>query len=239
MKYKLSNKTIRNILLVGCLVFILSVILGILLSDIYVSLLITGSLILLSLVSVVIYNLSVSDDVEKLRLDLEKFKLAVEYSSDHIAITDPDGNILYGNKSVERITGYPVSEVVGQKAGKAWGGLMPKEYYAKMWKTIKIDKKPFNSVLKNKRKNGEIYDAEVTISPVLSKNGSVVYFVAIERDITTIMNQNRSNTDLLSKIKAKNDQLEKMNRFMTDRELKMRELKKQIEELKQNKNNAQ
>ncbi len=49
--------------------------------------------------------------------DLEKFKLAVNNASDHIVITDPEGIVLYANKRVEEITGFPKKEVIGKKTG--------------------------------------------------------------------------------------------------------------------------
>ena len=96
---------------------------------------------------------------KKLATDLEKFKLAVENVSDHIVITDPDGIIIYANKAVEKITGFRRDEIIGQKVGTQdnWGGKMDYEFYEKMWKTIKEEKKTFSGELTNKKKNGEEY----------------------------------------------------------------------------------
>ncbi len=123
---------------------------------------------------------------EDLVKDLEKFKLATEDASDHIVIADQDGTILFANKAVEEITGFKPSEVVGKKVGtkELWGGEMDKAFYQNLWKTVKIDKKPFSGELHNHRKNGEKYIAKASISPILNRAGEVVFFVAIERDIT-------------------------------------------------------
>ena len=130
--------------------------------------------------------------------DLEKFKLAVENASDQIAITDKEGVVLYINKAVELITGYLAKEIIGQKAGKLWGGLMEKDFYTKMWKIIKEDKIFFKGEIKNKRKNGQIYYAEINISPILDKNDDVEFFVAIERDITQAKDIDRAKTEFVS-----------------------------------------
>ena len=118
--------------------------------------------------------------------DSEKFKLAVENASDHIVITDKDGAIIFANRAMEEITGFKIKEVVGKKVGskQLWGGEMDKAFYEKLWKTVKVDKKPFNGEIRNHRKNGELYIAKVSISPVLDKMGEVMFFAAIERDIT-------------------------------------------------------
>lgn len=118
--------------------------------------------------------------------ETQKFALAVEGISEHVVITDVDGVILYANPAAERITGFSPAEVVGKKAGskELWGGHMEKEFYEKMWHTIKVEKKTFSGEIKNKRKNGEEYIAVSSISPVLNKDGEVEFFVGIERDVT-------------------------------------------------------
>src|SRR3989344_5533840 len=134
----------------------------------------------------------------KLAKEMEKFKQAVDGASDHIIITDPEGTILYGNKAVENITGYTPEEAVGKKAGQIWGGRMSKEFYEKLWRTIKTEKKSFIGEVVNTRKNGEIYTAELRIAPILAKNGEVQFFVGIERDITKMKEVEQMKSDFVS-----------------------------------------
>ncbi len=149
---------------------------------------------------------------EDLAKDLEKFKLAVDGASDHIMITDIDGNILYANKAVETITGYTQEEIIGKNPGKLWGGHMAKDFYVNMWHNIKAEKKLFvgevenrrknNEVdiieMENRRKNGEIYTAELRISPILDADGSIKFFVGIERDITKLKEIEQTQRDFIS-----------------------------------------
>lgn len=123
--------------------------------------------------------------VKEKTADLEKFQMAVTSAFDHIVITDADGIVLYANKGVERITGFPVKEVIGKKAGskELWGGLMDRKFYKHFWDEIKNKKHVFIGELTNKKKNGEEYVTLASVSPVL-ENGKVKYFVGIERDIT-------------------------------------------------------
>lgn len=121
--------------------------------------------------------------IEKLEQELEKFKSAAEAAS-HLIITDDKGTILYANKAVKDATGYDPAEVIGKSAGKLWGGQMPKDYYEKMWNTILNEKKVFSGEVINKKKNGECYTAEMTITPVLDDQGKAKFFIGIERDIS-------------------------------------------------------
>jgi nitrogen fixation regulatory protein len=116
---------------------------------------------------------------------LQSFKLAADYTVDHIVITDPDGLIVYANRAMTRITGYEVEEVMGKKAGSSqlWGGFLSLAEYARLWGTIKTNKERYTGILPNRRKNGERYQAEVQILPVLDEQGEVEFFIGIEREI--------------------------------------------------------
>ena len=151
--------------------------------------------------------LNILEDVEKeksksdqLAGDLKKFKLAVENANDHIMITDSEGKVLFVNKSAERITGFSIEEILGKKAGgkELWGGLMPREFYMNLWKTIKIDKLSFYGEVHNRRKNGVEYIAKASISPVLNEKNEVDYFVGIERDITKEVQVDKMKTEFIS-----------------------------------------
>jgi PAS domain S-box-containing protein len=163
--------------------------------------------------------------------DIKIFKDAVESSSSHIIITNLDGIILYANKAAQIITGFKFSEMKG-KTPRIWGTLMPREYYENMWNILKTQKIAFRGELDNRRKNGEVYNALIVISPILNNHGSIIGFIGTEEDITQL----KSNAN---ELKSQNDQLKQMNNLMIDRELKMIELKEMLNEakLKLNKNN--
>jgi len=143
--------------------------------------------------------LNILDDAEEARVDLEKFKLAVENASDHIIITDSNGKIVYANKKAEESTGYSKQEMYGNFPNKKlWGGNMDKEFYEKMWDAIKSQKKAFSGKVKNRRKNGEYYTANVSIRPILSETNEILFFIGIERDITEEKQADQLKTDFIS-----------------------------------------
>lgn len=106
--------------------------------------------------------------------------------SDQIIVSDADANILYLNKAALEATGYTKEEMLGKTPGDLWGGLMSEEFYKEMWDTIKNLKKPWIGHVKNKRKDGTEYWAELRISPVLDENGNLKFFIAIEPNITAM-----------------------------------------------------
>lgn len=131
--------------------------------------------------------------------ELAKFKEAVDSASDMIIITDPDGVVVYANKSCQKITGFSPREIMGKKAGSLWKSPMPDQFYKRMWTTIKNQHRAFNGDIRNQRKNGEFYDAHITISPVFDKKGTtIIFFVGIERDITREKQIDRAKTEFVS-----------------------------------------
>lgn len=98
---------------------------------------------------------------------------------DQVVITDYDGVIIYANENIKNVTGYEIHEIIGKRPS-LWGGQMSKEFYKELWKVIKTDKKSVLVRVKNKRKDGTIYDAHLRISPVLDTQGNIQVFIGIE-----------------------------------------------------------
>ncbi|MCB1178054.1 MAG: PAS domain S-box protein, partial [Leptospiraceae bacterium] len=134
---------------------------------------------------------------EQIADSLKKFKEAVDNTSDQIIITDPKGLILYANSAIENIAGYTSVEVIG-KTPALWGKVMGDNFYKKLWNRIEVEKKPFRGEVKNRRKNGELYDVDSQIFPILDNNGEVKFYVGIERDITKEKEIDRMKTEFVS-----------------------------------------
>ncbi len=137
---------------------------------------------------------------EALAKDLEKFRLGVESAADQILIADSEGTVLYANPATEIITGFPLEEVIGKKAGgkELWGGLMEEDFYRRLWRTLNVEKKVFDGRLKNRKKSGEEYYAFVSISPILNAAGEVEFFLGIQRDITKEHEIDQAKTEFVS-----------------------------------------
>lgn len=129
--------------------------------------------------------------------DLIKFKQAVDGVSDLVIITDPDAKILYANNASKKITGYDKKEIIG-KNPSLWGKRMDTDFYEHFWKTLKVDKKVFNGEITNKRKNGEVYEAELSVWPILGEKKELIYLVGIERDISKTKAVERMKTEFIS-----------------------------------------
>lgn len=108
---------------------------------------------------------------------------AIDQSHDSVVITDVRGNIEYVNPAFTRITGYSSEESLGQNPRILQSGKHPKKFYDIMWQDL-TQGKSWQGLIINKRKNGEEYQEEATISPVIDHAGTIHHFVAMKRDVT-------------------------------------------------------
>lgn len=115
--------------------------------------------------------------------ELRAFAQAVEDAADAIILTDPERKIYYVNPSFELITGYTANEALGQRPAILKSSHTPPETHREMKKSIS-DGNPWRGEVWNKRKSGELYPVDLTISPIHDENGSIVSFLGIQRDIT-------------------------------------------------------
>ncbi len=122
-------------------------------------------------------------DEKKNKANLLRLSTAIEQSPETVVITDVDGAIQYVNPAFEKISGYTVSEALGQNPRVLKSGLQDEAFYQELWKTIS-NGKTWSSRIVNKRKNGTFYTEDATISPVFDDKGLIVNYVAVKRDIT-------------------------------------------------------
>lgn len=127
----------------------------------------------------------ITEKVLKAFLPPEVYRQAVNQADLAISITDPSARILFANESFTRITGYGADEIIGQNESALSNRNTPAVLYQEMWKTIKA-KLPWSGKVLNRRKSGEVYLAELSITPVLNSSGEVTHFLGMHRDITDL-----------------------------------------------------
>jgi len=124
--------------------------------------------------------------LKRLRLSEQKAMLlskALEEAGDSVIITDSHGTIEFVNAAFTRITGYSADEAIGNTPAMLKSGEQDKQFYAQMWHTI-LNGEVWHSRLVDRRKNGEFYPAEMTISPVHNGDGEITHFVGLKRDMS-------------------------------------------------------
>ncbi len=145
----------------------------------------------------------ISDIIEK----ENKVKLlaqALEQSDSMVFITDNNGIIKYVNDSLVQHTGYDKEELIGSKANIFKSGQHTKEFYKELWHTI-LAGKNYNNIIINKKKNGEIYYVDTSITPIDDEYTKEKNFVVSSKDVTIRMRleqklENLATTDSLTQV---------------------------------------
>ncbi len=113
----------------------------------------------------------------------ERLSSAVEQTADAVIITDMEGAIEYVNPGFEEMTGYRLDEVKGQTPRLLKSGQHEARFYEDMWSTI-LAGGVFRGTLLNRKKGGQLFHAEQTISPVRGSDGRNAFLVSVLKDIT-------------------------------------------------------
>ncbi len=108
---------------------------------------------------------------------------AIEATADAVMLTDETGQIILVNPAFAQITGYAAEEVAGSQPRVLQGGQHPPEFYEDMWTIISAGFVWRGRVV-NRRKDGPLYHADLTISPVADPDGRITGYVGVLRDVT-------------------------------------------------------
>ena len=108
---------------------------------------------------------------------------ALDAAANAIFITDARGKIEWVNAAFTRLTGYALEEAIGQNPRVLKSGKQDKSFYRSLWNTI-LGGDIWIGEITNRKKNGELYTAEMTIAPVRARTGKITNFVVVNQDLT-------------------------------------------------------
>lgn len=120
---------------------------------------------------------------KKSEQQLELLATALESTANAIIITNRQGEITWVNTAFSKMTCYTIDEAVGKNPRVLKSGKHDAEFYTKMWDTISSGK-VWQGELINKKKDGTLYNEDMTITPVKSITGEIINFIAVKQDIT-------------------------------------------------------
>jgi len=128
--------------------------------------------------------LSFQDISERLEIEarIRLQQAALNAAANMILITSHSGLIEYVNPAFCETTGFSADEVIGQPASMLNSGVQDQAFYKQMWDWL-LSGKSWEGELSNRRKNGEIYPEQMTVTPIF-EDGEIAHFVAIKRDIS-------------------------------------------------------
>lgn len=132
------------------------------------------------------------DITERKQTDEARRRLAaiVASSDDAIISKDLDGRIMSWNEAAERLFGYKPEEVIGQPVTML---MAPDRYNEEpgILERIRRGERLEHYETVRRRKDGTLFDIELTVSPIKDENGRVIGASKIGRDITSRVRDQR------------------------------------------------
>jgi PAS domain S-box-containing protein len=124
----------------------------------------------------------------------ERLAAIVESSDDIIVSKTLDGVVTSWNKGAERILGYSAEEMIGRHIST----IMPAEHAEDLQRIlgrIRQGEKVEHFETRRIRKNGEVIDVSLTVSPIRDASGQIVGASKIGRDISEKKRNERERQD--------------------------------------------
>jgi PAS domain S-box-containing protein len=145
-------------------------------------------------------TLELEDAQKKIEEEIQnvrKFQKAVDASTEAVAITTPDGVIIYVNNAWILLNGYTDSEVLGRNPRILKSSATKPEIFAEMWEKIRAGYSFHSEDIVNLRKDGSLYQAELSINPI-REGTQTLFYVALCQDITLRKEIDRAKTEFVS-----------------------------------------
>lgn len=131
------------------------------------------------------YFISVVEDISERKLADIHLRIAATVFESHegMLVTDANCQIVSVNRAFAKITGYAQDEVAGKNPRILSSGRQDRQFYEAMWDSI-MQAGSWEGEIWNRRKNGEVYPAMLTITAVKDDQDVVLNYVSTMTDIT-------------------------------------------------------
>lgn len=126
-----------------------------------------------------------------------KFKMATDGSVQAVAITNPDGKIIYVNQAWLSLNGYQEIEVIGQTHRMLKSVDTNPDIFKKMYELIATGQAFKSEDIFNVRRDGSKYQAALTIVPI-KEGKDILFYVGLSEDITQRKEVDKAKTEFVS-----------------------------------------
>lgn len=114
---------------------------------------------------------------------LHLLSTALMSTANAVLITDRTGKIEWSNPAFATLTGFSPEETTGKNPNMLKSGRQSSTFYQQLWQTIESGE-VWHGELINRRRNGQEYVEEMTITPLKDETGQIRHFIAIKQDVT-------------------------------------------------------
>ncbi len=106
-----------------------------------------------------------------------------EQTTDSILVTDTDYRIIYANEAAQRLFGYTVEELAGQKPDILNAEPEAQSIQERIYSDVASGNSYLDTCL-NRRKDGSTFICEFKVTPMRDADGRTCAYIGVQRDIT-------------------------------------------------------
>jgi diguanylate cyclase (GGDEF)-like protein/PAS domain S-box-containing protein len=132
-----------------------------------------------------------NEEKDKRAAELALAAIVFSHTREGIIITDASASIIKVNHTFTEVTGYSHQEAFGKNLRFFQSDSQSAEFYTLMWQAVNT-KGYWVGTIWNRRKNGEIYPENLTLSAVKNSASEVSHYVALYSDITKLNKTHQS-----------------------------------------------
>jgi PAS domain S-box-containing protein len=134
-----------------------------------------------------------------LRTERDRLEVILSNVGDAVVVTDSSGIIEFVNPAWEHLNGYTTEEALGKSSSLVKSDYQDQVFYIEMWDTI-LSGRIWRGEVINCRKDSSLYEAALTITPVLDEGGNIVNFVGVHHDISILKEVDRLKSQFVSDV---------------------------------------
>jgi len=130
-------------------------------------------------------------------INAKLLQLVIEASNDGIVVAEQEGDdniLIYANPAFERLTGYPVDDILYRDCRFLQGEDRDQPALQAIREAVK-NNQPCRQIIRNYRKDGTPFWNELSITPVLNEADQLTYFIGIQKNVT-------AEVDALQRVEA-------------------------------------
>lgn len=117
-------------------------------------------------------------------LSKNQMAAALGCAGESIVITDKEGFVQYVNPSFTQLTGFSLSDVLGQKPSMWRSSRHSQAFYADLWSRI-TSGNVWQGELTNRKKDNTTYEALLTIAPIFDDQHAIQGFVSTISEVSS------------------------------------------------------
>lgn len=129
-------------------------------------------------------------EIKQVNKELERLSLLATHTDNAVIITDKAGKIEWVNDAFSQITGYSLEEAMNKIPGRLLQGPETDNEGRKILREAIAQKEKAEVTLINYRKNGEAYDAQIQLYPLVDTAGIHTNFISLQRDVSESVKRN-------------------------------------------------